>query len=72
MSEPWQYEAEMHGIYQEARNHRNAFWDKLAILDGGTVALVITAVLGQLRGAIRHSHLIGAGLTVLVAAMVST
>jgi hypothetical protein len=70
MTEQWQYEAEMHRIYHEARSHRNAFWEKLALLDGGTVALVITAVLGPLHGTIKHSHLLGMGLTVLVAAMV--
>jgi hypothetical protein len=71
MSEQWQYEVEMHRIYQEARSHRNAFWEKLSILDGGTVALVITAVLGPLHGTIKHRYLLGAGLTVLVAAMVT-
>lgn len=36
----WQAEVELHRIDVEARAHRNAFLDKLAILDGGTVALV--------------------------------
>jgi hypothetical protein len=68
MSE-WQDQIESHRIYLDARSNRNAYFEKLALLDGGTVALVITAVLGPLHGTIRHEYLLGAGLTVLVAAM---
>jgi hypothetical protein len=65
----WQENVELHRIYLDARSHRNSFFEKLAILDGGTVALVITAVLGPLHGTIRHKYSLGVGLTSLVFAM---
>ncbi|MFZ0821858.1 MAG: hypothetical protein WAM91_17475 [Candidatus Acidiferrales bacterium] len=71
MSSDWQDEVELHRIYAEARSYRNSFYEKLAILDGGTVALVITAILGPLHGTIKHKYLLGIGLTVLVLAMVT-
>jgi Ca2+/H+ antiporter len=70
MSE-WQDEAELHRIYQEARSYHNSYFEKLALLDGGTVALVITAVLGPLHGTIKHRYLLGVGLTFLVLAMLA-
>jgi hypothetical protein len=66
-----QDEVELHRMYQDARSARNAYFEKLALLDGGTVALVITAVLGPLHGTIRHEYLLGVGLTVLVFAMLT-
>jgi hypothetical protein len=60
---------ELHRLYQEARSQHNSYFERLAILDGGTVALVITAVLGPLHGEIRHWLLLGLGLTFLVLAM---
>lgn len=65
----WQAEVEMHRINLEARSHRNSFYEKLALLDGGSVALVITAVLGPLHGIIKHKYLLCVGLTFLVLAM---
>jgi hypothetical protein len=50
----WQAELDMHRLYIEARSQRNSFYEKLALLDGGTVALVLTAVLGQLHGLLKH------------------
>jgi hypothetical protein len=38
---------ELHRIDREARTHNDSLFEKLAILDGGTVALVVTAVLGR-------------------------
>jgi hypothetical protein len=67
--EQFQVELEIHRINQEARMNRNAYFDKLALLNGGTVALVITAVLGPLHGVVQHKYLLGAGLTCLVVAM---
>jgi hypothetical protein len=64
-----QDETELHRVYQEARSNRNSYFEKLALLDGGTVALVITAVLRPLHGAVRHTYLLGVGLTFLVVAM---
>ena len=65
----WQDKVELHQIYRDARIHRNSYFEKLALLDGGTVALVITAVLGPLHGAVKHRYLLGSGLTCLVFAM---
>ena len=59
----------IHRVYAEARSNRNAFFDKLALLDGGTVALVITAVLGPLHGVLKHKYFLGVGLSVLALAM---
>jgi hypothetical protein len=69
--DPFQGELEVHRIYQEARIHRNSYFEKLAILDGGTVALIVTAVLGPLHGAIKHKYLLGVGLSSLVIAMLT-
>jgi len=48
---------------------RNAYFEKLALLDAGTVALAINAVLGPLHGQAKHGMLLGSGLSVLVLAM---
>ena len=66
MPERW---VEFVRIWEEARSKRNAYFEKLAILDGGTVALAITAVLGPLHGTIKHRYTLLAGLTTLVLAM---
>jgi hypothetical protein len=71
MSEPWEVNVEFHRIYEAARSQRNSYFEKLAVLDGGTVALVITAVLGPLHGAVKHHHLLLVGLTFLVLAMLA-
>ena len=67
----WQDEVELHRVYVEARSHRNSFFDKLAVLDGGIVALVITAVLGPMHEKIGHRYLLGIGLSILVLAMLT-
>ena len=69
MVESWQAELDLHRIYQDARSNRNSYFEKLAVLDGGTVALVITAVLGPLHGNIKHRYTLLIGLTCLVLAM---
>jgi hypothetical protein len=65
----WQDQLGLHNIYLQARSRRNAFFEKLALLDGGTVALVITAVLGPLRGVIVAKMFLCVGLSILVLAM---
>ena len=67
----WQEKQELHRIFQDARIHHNSYCEKLALLDGATVALVITAVLGPLHGSIKHKYVLGAGLTLLVIAMLA-
>ena len=67
----FQDQAELHRVYREARIHRSSYFEKLALLDGGTVALVVTAVLGPLHGTMKHRYLLAVGLTTLVAAMIA-
>ena len=67
----WQAELDHHRVHLEARSHRNSFYEKLALLDGGTVALIITAVLGPLHGILKHKYLLCIGLTFLVLAMLT-
>ena len=62
-------DSELQRIFLDARIQNNSYFEKLAILDGGIVALVITAVLGPLHGIVKHRYSLGAGLTVLVLAM---
>jgi hypothetical protein len=60
---------DIHRLYLEERIHHNSYFEKLAILDGGTVALVITAVIGPLHGNVRHKYTLEVGLTIPVVAM---
>ena len=69
MTEQWQVDVEFHRIYQGARSNRNSYFEKLAVLDDGTVALIITAVLGPLHGTTKHRYTLLIGLTALVVAM---
>jgi hypothetical protein len=39
-----------HRLYFEARQQVNGYYEKLALLDGATVSLVITAALGKFLG----------------------
>jgi len=54
---------------RDARLHRSAYFEKLALLNGGTVALVITAILGPMKGQVPHKHLLATALTILIIAM---
>ena len=49
---------------RDARLHRSAYFEKLALLNGGTVALVITAILGPMKGQVPHKHLLATALTI--------
>jgi hypothetical protein len=53
------------------RAQRTAYFERLALLDGGVVALLITAILGPMHGQVPHKWLLGFGLTALVAAMIA-
>lgn len=59
-----------HNIFRDARWNRNSYFEKLAILDGGTVALVVTAVLG-LRGTIGHTVFLVGGVACMVGALLA-
>jgi len=67
----WENRVLLHKMYEGARSIRNSYFEKLAILDGGTVALVITAVLGPLHSGIKHKYSLGIGLSCLVVAMLT-
>jgi hypothetical protein len=56
--------------HNQVRLHQSAFYEKIAILDGGTVALAITAVIGKIQG-IKHPFVLKLGLVCLIFAMLS-
>lgn len=58
-----------HDLYLAARQQVNDYYEKLALLDGATVSLVITAALGKFLEVLRHKYTLGVALTALVAAM---
>jgi hypothetical protein len=60
-----------HGLYFGARQQVNGYYEKLALLDGATVSLVVTAALGKFLGVLRHKYTLGVALTSLVAAMLA-
>jgi hypothetical protein len=58
---------------EELRDYRqqlNLYFEKLAVLNGATVALVITGVLGPFHDRIVHKHFLLAALTVQVLGLV--
>lgn len=55
--------------HNQVRLHQSAFYEKVALLDGGTVALTITAVIGKVQGQIRHPFALKSGLVCLALAM---
>lgn len=63
--------ARLHAIFREARWHRDSVFEKLALLDGGTIALVVTAVLAPLHGNVHHRFLLAAGIACLVVALLA-
>jgi hypothetical protein len=62
---------EEHGLYFGARQQVNGYYERLALLDGATVSLVVTAALGKFLGILRHKYTLGVALTSLVAAMLA-
>lgn len=57
--------------HSQLRLHQSAFYEKIAILDGGTVALTITAVIDKIHQQIRHPLALKVGLICLILAMLS-
>lgn len=47
--------------HNQVRLHQSAFYEKVALLDGGTVALTITAVIGKVQGQIKHPFALKSG-----------
>jgi len=57
--------------HRGARAQQSAYYEKLALLNGAKVALVVTAVIGPLRGHVPHRYTLGAGLCCLVLALLA-
>jgi hypothetical protein len=55
--------------YEKVRAHQASYFEKLALLNGGTVALTITAIVGKTPLQIRHRHFLQAGMCSLVLAL---
>ena len=60
-----------HGLYFGARQQVNGYYEKLALLNGATASLVVTAALGKFLVVLRHKYTLGVALTSLVAAMLA-
>lgn len=60
----------LHSVFRDARLDRNSYFEKLALLDGGTIALVITAVFG-VRGGIGHKIYLISGVACLMLALLA-
>jgi len=54
---------------RENRAALNSYYERLALLNGATVALVVTGVLGPFHDKIAHRHFLLAALTVQVLAL---
>jgi hypothetical protein len=58
-----------HSASRELATQERAFFEKLALLDGGIVGLVVSSIFGPLHGQIRHKYTLLLGLTCLIIAM---
>ncbi len=58
-------------MYFEATQQQNGYFEKLTLLNGATVSLVITAALGKFSGTLKHKYTLGIALTSLVLAMLA-
>lgn len=61
----------LHRLYFEARQQQNGYFEKLALLNGATVSLVITAALGRFSGTLKHKYTLGVAVTSLVLSMLA-
>lgn len=61
----------VHHLHFEARQQQNGYFEKLALLNGATVSLVITAALSKFSGTFKHKYTLGVALTSLVFAMLT-
>lgn len=57
--------------HSQVRLHQSAFYEKVALLDGATVALAVTAVIDKASGRIKHPLALKLGLACLILAMLS-
>jgi F0F1-type ATP synthase assembly protein I len=73
---PWAFVAEhdpereaFNSAQRELNTQERAFFEKLALLDGGIVGLVVSAVIGPLHEQLRHKHTLVLALTCLILGM---
>jgi hypothetical protein len=71
MSDDFDNRLKIHRLYFEARQQETAYFEKLALLNGATVSLIITAALSKFSAAFPHKYILGVALTSLVLAMVA-
>ena len=55
--------------HRDIRNRHWNYYERLALIDGGTLALVATTVLGNLHNQLKHKYTLAVGLVMLLAAM---
>jgi hypothetical protein len=66
----WQ-ESEYRKELRDYRAQLNGYYEKLALLNGGTIALVVTGVFGPFYVRITHRHTLLAALTVQILALLA-
>jgi hypothetical protein len=57
--------------HRDVRVQHWNYYERLALLDGGTIALTVTAVLGNSHSQLKHKYTLCVGLALLVLAMIS-
>ena len=57
--------------HRDIRNRHWNYYERLALVDGGTIALVATTVLGNLHNQLKHKYTLSVGLGMLLVAMCS-
>lgn len=65
------YYAEYLKTHREVRFRHWNYYERLALIDGGTIALVATTVLGNSHGQLKHKYTLAVGLGLLIIAMCS-
>jgi hypothetical protein len=71
MSDAFDNRIRAHRLYFDARQQETGYFEKLALLNGATVSLVITAALSKFSGTLKHKYTLGVALTSLVLAMIT-
>ena len=56
---------------RDVRFRRSAYYERLALLDAGTIALACNILLGHIQGQLKHRYTLSLGLGFLVLALIS-
>ena len=56
--------------HRDVRVHHTSYYEKLALLDGGIVALTVNSVLVDSHGLLKHRRTLAIGLGLLVVALI--